>query len=219
MALTHRSYCAEHPGTESNERLEFLGDAVLSMAVTEHLYRSFPDRAEGELSPIRAAVVSQARLAEAARGIDLGSVIRLGKGEEQMGGRDRPSILADAVEALFGAVYIDGGWDQAQPVVATVMAPVLATTLATPATDSKSRLQELAAEQFANAVPTYALTSTGPDHDKRFRAKVFIAGRVMGEGQGRSKKEAEQAAAGAALAVLAGDPSTKFQSGEESPNA
>ena len=190
------------------------------MAVTEHLYRDYPDRTEGELSPIRAAVVSQASLAEAARGIDLGSVVRLGKGEEQMGGRDRPSILADTVEALFGAVYIDGGWDQAHPVVAKVMAPVLATTLAGPYTDAKSRLQELAAERFANAVPTYTLASTGPDHDKRFDAKVLIEGKVVGQGRGRSKKEAEQAAAGAALAVIAVDPpASPSKSGEEPPNA
>ncbi len=192
------------------------------MAVTDQLYRSHPHRPEGELSPIRAAVVSQASLAEAARGIDLGAAIRLGKGEENAGGRDRPSILSDTLEALFGAVYLDGGWAQAAPVVVDVMAPVIASiTAGGTITDPKSHLQELAAERFDNAVPSYAVTTTGPDHAKRFDARVSIAGRVLGQGQGRSKKEAEQAAAGAALAVItaADPPTTTPISGEDHPHA
>lgn len=192
------------------------------MAVTDHLYRAYPHRPEGELSPIRASVVSQASLAEAARGIDLGPAVRLGKGEDNAGGRDRPSILSDALEAVFAAVYLDGGWDRAAPVVVNVMAPVIAATTAGEAVaDAKSHLQEIAAERFDNAVPSYTVTTTGPDHAKHFDAQVRISGRVLGQGQGRSKKEAEQAAAGAALAVITADgaPTTTSIRGEEHPHA
>ena len=192
------------------------------MAVAEHLFERFPDRPEGELAPMRAAVVNQASLADAARAIDLGRAVRLGKGEEQAGGRDKPSILADAIEAVFGAVYVDGGWEHGRAVVVEVMGShMVAPQVADTSTDYKTRLQELAAARFDNAVPVYELHSSGPDHAKRFVATVRIDGTQWGEGAGRSKKEAEQAAAGVAFAVLTDDagPTTTPTSGGEPTNA
>ena len=203
LAVTHRSWCAEHADSESNERLEFLGDAVLGMAVTEHLYAQWPDRPEGDLAQMRAAVVNAVTLAEVAVHLDLGRALRLGKGEDAAGGRDKPSILSDALEALFGAVYLDGGWDEARRVVLHLVED----RVTTPDEllhrgDFKTRLQELVVARFSTQVPRYEVASSGPDHAKRFRARVWVAGDVLGEGAGRSKKEAEQAAAGSALAAL-----------------
>lgn len=174
------------------------------MAVTEHLYLRWPDRSEGELAPTRAGVVNAATLARAASDIELGRALRLGKGEDGAGGRQRPSILSDALEAVFGAVYLDGGWDAAREVVLRVMEPHISDPRSSPhSADAKTELQEVVAVRFGAQVPAYDHTSTGPDHAKQFRATVTVAGEVRGEGLGRSKKEAEQAAARSALDALA----------------
>lgn len=191
QALTHRSWCAEHAGFTSNERLEFLGDAVLGLVVTDHLHTVLPDAGEGQMSRIRAAVVCAPALAEMGAQLELGQVLLLGKGEAASGGRDRPSILADAMEAVFGAVYIDGGLAAAADVIGRLVEPRLATA---GAPDHKSRLHELAARDPHRRV-AFEMTEEGPEHDKTFRAVVVLDGVPLGEGVGRSKKQAEQAAA------------------------
>lgn len=190
-ALTHRSWCAEHAGYASNERLEFLGDAVLGLVVTDDIYALLPDAGEGQLSRIRAAVVCAPALAEMAAELDLGEVLLLGKGERASGGRSRPSILADAMEAVIGAVYLDGGMEAAADLVARLVAPRLATS---GAPDHKSRLHELVARDPERQV-VFEISEEGPEHDKTFRAVVVLDGQPMGEGVARSKKQAEQAAA------------------------
>jgi len=197
-SLAHRSWCAEVDDAGSNERLEFLGDAVLGLVVTDHLYRRYPDLPEGELAKVRAAVVSSEALAELAESIGLGDAILLGKGEAASGGREKPSILADAMEAVIGAVYIDGGWDAAAELVMGLLGTRITEAAAGPGGhDYKTRLQEMAARDL-DAVPRYAVADEGPDHAKRFFATVSLSGRVRGSGEGRSKKQAEQAAARAA---------------------
>jgi ribonuclease III len=189
---------------------------VLDLAVTEFLYQRYPDRPEGELAPMRAAVVNRSSLARAARSVELGRAVRLGKGEENAGGRDKASILSDAIEAVFGAVYLDGGYAPARDVVLTVMGRrILSPELIEGGADFKTRLQELVAARFPGESPTYEVEGSGPDHAKQFRAEVRLAGRLWGEGRGRSKKEAEQAAAGAAFAALTDDaePTTTPPSG------
>ncbi len=204
LALTHRSWCAEHPGTESNERLEFLGDAVLGVIVTDSLYRSFPELPEGQLAKVRAAVVSSVALAGVAEGLGLGEFILLGRGEDLSGGRDKQSILADAMEAVIGAVYLDGGLEVAANVVLGLLGSRIAEVAeAGPgAQDYKTRLQERVAS-LGLAPPVYELTEDGPDHDKRFFASVGIDGTEQGTGSGTSKKMAEQAAAEQAWAAMA----------------
>lgn len=198
VALSHRSWCAEHPGRESNERLEFLGDAVLDLVVTDHLYATFPDAPEGELAKTRAAVVSAPTLAAVGRDLGLGSHLRLGKGEAASGGGDKSSILADAVEAVIGAVYLDGGIDPARQLVLDRMRDRIAAAASRPgALDYKTRLQELAAAA-GHHPPVYEISESGPDHLKRFVATVTFGGTVRGTGDGSSKKEAEQRAARAA---------------------
>lgn len=191
QALTHRSWCAEHAGFASNERLEFLGDAVLGLVVTDHLHGVLPDAGEGQMSRIRAAVVCAPALAEMGAELDLGAVLLLGKGEDASGGRSRPSILADAMEAVLGAVYVDGGLTAAAEVIGPLVEPRLATA---GAPDHKSRLHEMAARDPQRRV-TFELSEEGPEHDKTFRAVVVLDGVPVGEGTGRSKKQAEQAAA------------------------
>ncbi|WP_426573206.1 ribonuclease III [Aquihabitans sp. McL0605] len=191
QALTHRSWCAENAGYESNERLEFLGDAVLGMVVTDDIYALLPEAGEGQLSRVRAAVVCAPALAEMAVELSLGEVLLLGKGENSSGGRNRPSILADAMEAVIGAVYLDGGIAAAGELVARLVAPRLATA---GAPDHKSRLHELAASEPNRSVE-FRITEHGPEHDKTFEAVVVFDGVLMGVGVGRSKKQAEQAAA------------------------
>lgn len=198
-AVRHRSWCAENPLAPSNERLEFLGDAVLGLVVTDHLYTTYPDMPEGELTKVRAAVVSSAALARAAREVDLGSALHVGRGEEQSGGRDKPSILADAIEAVFGAVYLSGGLAVARDLVLRLLAPQIEEAVQRPGDDDfKTRLQELAA-RAVEQVPRYSVRSEGPDHAQRFEATVEVplpsGDAVRGTGEGRSKKEAEQAAA------------------------
>jgi ribonuclease-3 len=194
-AVAHRSWCAETPGAPSNERLEFLGDAVLGLVVTDHVYRSYPLLPEGELAKVRASVVSAAALAEVAAELDLGPALLLGKGEDASGGREKPSILADALEAVIGAVYLDAGWEGAARVVLDLLGDRIAAAAAGPGgQDYKTRLQELSARSFED-VPSYLVVDEGPDHAKRFFATVVVGGRTRGRGEGRSKKQAEQAAA------------------------
>jgi ribonuclease III len=194
-ALTHRSYCSEHGIEESNERLEFLGDSVLGFVVTTFVYDEYPTMPEGELAKLRAVVVSAETLADVANEIDLGAALRLGKGEDSSGGRAKPSILADAMEAVIAAVYIDAGLDVASRVVLTALAGRIREQAAGPGGgDYKTRLQELAARR-ADQLPRYQVRHEGPDHSKWFFATVSIAGTPYGTGEGRSKKAAEQAAA------------------------
>ena len=193
--LAHRSYCAENPGNESNERLEFLGDAVLGLVVTDHIYRTYPGLPEGELAKLRATVVSAAALAEVAIELDLGEALLLGKGEDASGGREKPSILADALEAVIGAAYLDGGWAAAHTLVLRLLGERIIEASEGPGgQDYKTRLQELTARELTE-LPRYRITDEGPDHAKRFFAEVRVGGVVRGRGEGRSKKQAEAAAA------------------------
>jgi len=206
MALTHRSYAFEHTeqGTvrATNERLEFLGDAVLELISSDLLFRLYPDRDEGQLSKLRAALVCEAALSERAADIGLGDMILLGKGEEHSGGRKRPSIVSDAMEALIGAIYSDGGFEPAKEfVMRFVLAHPEEAETNGAVFDGKSRLQEWA--QARGMKPAYEIVSeTGPDHDKRFCVEVLIDGKPFAKGTGRSKKIAEQAAAAKALRTL-----------------
>jgi ribonuclease-3 len=208
LALTHRSHCAETDAAEPNERLEFLGDAVLGLAVTEHIFRVYGELAEGELAKLRASVVNTATLADVARRIGVGSQLLLGRGEDQSGGRDKESILADALEAIFGAVFVDAGWQRSSEVVLDLLTDDIRLGAERPGRqDYKTRLQELAAE-LSLSPPSYELSSSGPDHDRLFDATVSIAGVDRGAGRGTSKKRAEQAAAAAAWRALATESST-----------
>jgi len=197
-ALVHRSYCAENPDASSNERMEFLGDAVLGLSVTVHVFTTYPDLPEGELAKLRASVVNAEALAEVALDIDLGDALVLGKGEDASGGRAKPSILADAMEAVIAAVYLDGDWDAAHPLVMRLLGERIREGAAGPGGhDYKTRLQELAARRF-DQLPRYGMRAEGPDHEKHFFATVTLRGETYGSGDGRSKKQAEQAAARAA---------------------
>jgi ribonuclease III len=201
-ALTHRSYAYENGGLPTNERLEFLGDSVLGVIVTDTLFRGYPDLPEGQLAKLRAAVVNMRALAGVARGLKLGDYIKLGKGEEGTGGRDKSSILADTLEAVLGAVYLDRGLAEADALVHRLFDPVIARSARLGAgLDWKTSLQELTAAEILG-VPEYHVDESGPDHQKSFRASVRIGGRTYGEGEGRSKKEAEQQAAEAAWTAI-----------------
>jgi ribonuclease-3 len=209
-ALTHRSYAYEHGKLPHNERLEFLGDSVLGIVVTETLYRTHPDLPEGRLAKLRASVVNMRALAGIARLIGpsgLGSYIRLGRGEEASGGRDKSSILADALEAVLGAIYLEHGLDRAAEVVHRLFDALMDEVARSGAgLDWKTSLQELTAER-GWGVPVYEMTSDGPDHEKTFTASAWVAGVLYPACTGRSKKEAEQAAAEVAWrALTAGDP-------------
>jgi ribonuclease-3 len=201
--MAHRSWCAENPGSGSNERLEFLGDAVLGLVVTAHVYRLYPELPEGHLAQVRASVVNSATLAETAEELGLGAYLLLGKGEDQSSGREKPTILADATEAVIGAIYLDGGWDAAEELVLGLLGVRIAEAAAGPgASDFKTRLQELAARKYEE-LPRYDVHGDGPDHAKHFTATVLLKGEALGTGQGRSKKQAEQAAARMAWDTLA----------------
>ncbi len=200
LALTHGSYV--HEGrtdrTGTYERLEFLGDAVLNLVVSDHLYRRFPDRSEGDLARLRARLVNEPTLADIARSLDLGSYILLGRGEERGGGRARASMLADVLEAVVGAVYLDSGFGVAHAMVSRWYAHRFE-GLEQATGDFKSQLQEFV-QQRDRKLPRYRITATeGPDHAKAFVAVVEVGGQVLGEGRGRTKKDAEQAAAAEAL--------------------
>jgi ribonuclease III len=200
-ALVHRSWCAENPGHESNERLEFLGDAVLGLVVTDHVYRLHSGLDEGVLTDIRKGVVNSVTLAEVAAEFGVGEHVMLGRGEELSGGRSKPSILADALEAIIGATYLHAGLDAAHDLVLHLMGDRLSATRVD-GQDHKSRLQELAAQRFSST-PRYQVEASGPDHARTFDVTVTVEGEPVGVGTGRSKKQAEQAAARAALASLA----------------
>lgn len=194
-ALTHRSYAYENGGLPTNERLEFLGDSVLGLVVTDTLYTTHPDLPEGQLAKLRAAVVNSRALAEVSRGLELGLFIRLGRGEEGTGGRDKASILADTLEAVIGAVYLDQGLDAASELVHRLFDPLIEKSSNLGAgLDWKTSLQELTAAEGLG-VPEYLVSETGPDHQKTFTAAARVGAVSYGTGVGRSKKEAEQQAA------------------------
>ena len=202
QAVAHRSYCSEHPGQESNERLELLGDAVLGLVVTDHLYRSFPSLPEGDLARVRAAVVSTFGLAPIAEALGLGEAVLLGKGEEASGGRRKGSILVDCLESVIGAVYLAAGFAGAQAFVEELLSDeILAVASEARLGDPKNRLQELCA-QVGEPAPSYRVSERGPDHAKHFSADAVVGGRLLGHGDGRSKKEAERRAAEVALVAL-----------------
>ncbi|MBV9592363.1 MAG: ribonuclease III [Actinobacteria bacterium] len=204
-ALTHRSYAYEHGGLPHNERLEFLGDSVLGVVITETLYRRHPDLAEGKLAKLRASVVNMRALADIGRTIGpegLGAFLRLGRGEEVTGGRDKASILADTVEAVLGAVYLEHGLHGAERVIHELFDPLLDQVANNGAgLDWKTGLQELTAERGLG-VPEYEISSVGPDHAKIFTARASVNGELFNACTGRNKKEAEQAAAEAAWRAL-----------------
>jgi len=205
QAFRHPSYVYEKgdPGISDNQRLEFLGDSVINLAVSDLLMESFPEMKEGDLSKYRAFLVSESGLYRIASMLELGDYLLLGKGEERTKGRAKPSILADAFEALMGAIYVDGGFSSASLVITRLFKSMLKEVgSGEPNADFKTQLQELAQKVF-QAPPEYRLTKdTGPDHDKTFFVEVYIKGDMFGEGTGKSKKEAEQHAAKEALSCL-----------------
>jgi len=205
QALTHSSFTYEsrQNSSENNQRLEFLGDAVLGLAVSDYLYRNHPHRDEGELTKLRAALVCEPSLARMARELELGYCLNMGKGEERSGGRERPSILADAFEALLGAVYLDQGLDQAAKLAIEFLRPVINDVLEGRLDrDYKTELQEYVQQRGNEQVQYVILKEQGPDHHKIFTAGVVYKGGLVGSGAGRSKKEAEQQAAKSALLEL-----------------
>ncbi len=205
LALTHRSYAYENGGLPTNERLEFLGDAVLGLTVTDELFHRHPDRSEGDLAKLRSSVVNTQALADVARGLTddgLGAHLLLGRGEANTGGADKSSLLADGMESLLGAVYLHHGVETARQVILRLFGPLLDTAPTLGAgLDWKTSLQELTAAR-ALGTPSYVVSSTGPDHDKVFSAVVIVLDTQYGSGFGRSKKEAEQQAAAAAWTAL-----------------
>jgi ribonuclease III len=201
-ALAHRSWCAEFGGLPSNERLEFLGDAVLGWVIAEIVYRRHGDLPEGKLTDLRKSVVNATALAEVAAAIGLGEWLLLGKGEDAAGGRQKSSILSDAFEAVLGAVYLDGGVDAAKALVSRLFCDRLEVAAGQlDRLDHKTVLQELTARLYDTA-PVYLLSESGPDHSKTFKATVLVAGNALGQGEGKSKKLAEQQAASEAFDAL-----------------
>jgi ribonuclease-3 len=202
LALTHRSFAYESGGLPTNERLEFLGDSVIGLVITEELYQRFPDLDESRLSPLRSGVVSTRALADVARRLRLGESLRLGKGEEVTGGRDKSSILADALEALFGAIYVEHGLEGAKRAIVSMMSSAIDESLSRGVMlDGKTALQELLAARGLG-VPEYEIAESGPDHAKEFQATAIVSGSRVSVGRGRSKREAEQEAARLAYEVL-----------------
>lgn len=201
VALTHPSYMFENPeyGRENNQRLEFLGDAILDFIVAEYLYLNYPDRLEGELTKMRAAVVNETTLARVAQKVALGHELLLGRGEQLSGGRERPSILADAWEAVIGAVYLQYGLQEARRIVLELLKEDIEEIAGGNYGDYKTQLQEMAQKE-EREVSYQILAEEGPDHNKRFTAGVFLDGQLKGKGCGRTKKEAEQSAAQTVLA-------------------
>lgn len=201
-ALTHRSFAFEQGLVVTNERLEFLGDAVLGLVVTDMAYVAHPDMPEGQLAKLRAAIVNMQALADVARGLGVGDLVLLGKGEESSGGRDKASILADTLEAIFGAVYLDRGLRAARELIERLFRPRMdAWVRGEGDRDYKTTLQELASQSM-HSVPEYRIEDRGPDHEKEFTAVVLVGGEPLGTGIGRSKKEAEQQAAREAFARI-----------------
>ncbi|MFP4149649.1 MAG: ribonuclease III [Nitriliruptoraceae bacterium] len=218
-ALTHRSWAFENGGVEPNERLEFLGDAVLGLVVADEIFHAHPDEQEGRLAKVRGAAVKASTLASVARRIRLGAYLKLGRGEVASGGQDKDSILADGLEAVIGAVYLDQGFATAYDLVQRLFGDVL-TQLASDGAvlDHKTSLQELAAARYAS-LPIYEVSERGPDHRKTFTAQVVVGGHRVGTGQGRSKKEAEQRAARQAYErlVLAPEEAAQAPPAHEAP--
>lgn len=202
LALSHRSWCAERSVANSNERIEFLGDSVLGLVVTRYLFDTYPELAEGKLARMRAALVNTQTLAAVATTLDLGSVIRLGNGEDRSGGRSKPSILADCMESVIGAVYLDGGLEEAGRLVLELLEPHIERAAQLAAGDPKSRLQEFAVKRSGDE-PRYEICESGPAHHRTFTATVHVGSHKWGPGTGGSKKEAEQRAAEQALRDLA----------------
>lgn len=205
QALSHRSWCGEvEGGRPSNERLEFLGDAVLGLVVAEHCYLTYQDLPEGSLAQVRAQVVNTTVLAEVAGELDLGSSVLLGRGEDQSGGRSKPSILADSLESVIGAVYLDGGFEPATDLILRLLGSRIDAAAAGPgAFDHKTRFQEVVLREVGE-LPRYRVEGEGPDHARRYTASVTVLGEELGVGSGRSKKDAEQEAARSAWQVFAG---------------
>jgi ribonuclease-3 len=219
-ALTHKSYVNEvkTKGEKDNERLEFLGDAILALIISDHLATSFPDSSEGDLSKRKARLVSEASLSRAARRLDLGSILRLGRGEELTQGREKPSLLANALEALIAAIYLDGGMEAARAFTLRVLAPDLQEhqEVEEPSItqDYKTRLQEWCQKQY-DTLPQYVtVRESGPDHQKTFEVELSIRGDVLGVGVGRTKKEAEQMAAKQAFLLRVADRKGSYCGGE-----
>ena len=205
LALTHRSYAYENGNLPTNERLEFLGDSVLGLVVTDTLFRSHPELPEGQLAKLRAAVVNMRALADVGRDLALGDYVRLGRGEEATGGRDKSSILADTMEAVIGAVYLDHDLETAAGLIHALFDQLIEASAALGAgLDWKTSLQELTAEHSLG-VPAYLVAEEGPDHMKTFTAQVRVGETRYGNGVGRSKKEAEQAAAETAYGEIAAE--------------
>lgn len=203
-ALVHRSFQAEHPEVADNERFEFLGDAVLGLAITSFIYDQYPEMSEGQMAKVRAAAVSREDLATIAAEVGLADYLRLGRGEEVTGGRAKASILADTLEAVIGATYIDGGYEAASECVYRLWEGAVRIRAQRPGgADHKTRLQEILAA--TGLTPVYRIEASGPDHRKVFYADVLVGGRMRGQGSGGSKREAEQEAARAALTVLTTD--------------
>lgn len=203
-ALSHSSYANEHKGRGAvcNERLEFLGDSVLGQVVASYLYLSYPEMPEGRMTRLRAELVCEQSLYEVARKLDLGRYIRLGKGEENSGGRQRESILADAVEALIAAMYLDGGLEVARAFIDRYILAGAATGGSRSSSDWKTALQELVQRKPGRSLVYEPVSESGPDHNKTFNVRVLLDGREIGSGSGRTKKEAEQNAAKSGLEEL-----------------
>ena len=202
QAINHRSFSYENGGIPTNERLEFLGDSVLGLVVTDELYRKNPQAEEGQLAKLRAAVVNAKALADVARTLGLGEFLLLGKGEEATGGKDKSSILADALEAIIGAIYVEHGIEKSSEVILQLFAPIIAASAELgEALDWKTSLTELVASKNLGSIE-YLIDQSGPDHDKSFSAKVKVGDLVFDQGLGKSKKEAEQKAAAIAFQDL-----------------
>jgi len=204
QAFTHKSYVHEHPGSKHNERLEFLGDAVLELAVSEHLFRTYPKSSEGELTKLRASIVCEPSLCAIAEQLGFGRYVRLGRGEELSNGRHRPALLADVFESFVGALYLDQGFGAVVKFLETSLFPRLGDAEAALLGDYKSRLQEFVQQHDLGAIEYRLSGELGPSHDKRFVSEVLLNGRVLGSGIGRTKKESEQQAASEALEALSG---------------
>jgi ribonuclease III len=220
VALTHRSYAYENGGLPTNERLEFLGDAVLGLVITAEIFGRYPDRAEGELAKLKSAVVNTQALAQVARQLTpdgLGAYLLLGRGEVTSGGAQKANLLADGLESMLGATYVEHGHEVARKVILHLFSDLLDTAASLGAgLDWKTSLQELAAARRLG-VPLYVVTSTGPEHDKHFTARAVVDGADYGTGAGRTKKEAEQHAAAAAYAALEALPETGADSRPSNP--
>ena len=204
LAFTHRSFAYENGLTETNERLEFLGDSVLGLVVTEELYEKYPDLDESRLSPLRSGIVNMRALADIARNLELGQYMRIGKGEEVTGGRDKNSLLADSLEALIGAIYLSKGFAESKRVISELISETMESAMIKGAgLDGKTALQELAASRKLPP-PEYQISESGPDHDKTFVATAIVGGESIATGEGKSKREAEQIAARIAYETLSG---------------